>query len=278
MGGNFLEVLPDPEYVKDALERVPLRVHMDIVLSTQMFLEPGETVILLPAMTRYEIPGGVTQTSTERRVVFSPEILGRRIGEARPEWEVFEDLARRVHPDRAHILMFTDTHAIREEIARVVPFYSGIQDLRKAGDQFQYGGRHLCSGWKFPTESGKARFVAVSPRQAAVPEGAFLLTTRRGKQFNSMVHEDRDALTGARRDAVFVSETDAARLDLKDGDRVLLTNERGKLEGTAFRAPVKPGNLQVHWPEGNVLLDHACRARTAGIPDYNAVVELTKIV
>ena len=42
------------------------------------------------------MPGGVAQTSTERRIMFSPEIPGRRIGEARPEWEVFLDLARRV--------------------------------------------------------------------------------------------------------------------------------------------------------------------------------------
>src|SRR5258708_38361171 len=30
-GGNFLEVLPDPRFVEEALGRIPLRVHMDIV-------------------------------------------------------------------------------------------------------------------------------------------------------------------------------------------------------------------------------------------------------
>ncbi len=68
----------------EALAAMPLRVHQDIVVSSQMLVEPGETVILLPAATRYEMPGGVTQTSTERRIMFSPEIEGRRIGEARP--------------------------------------------------------------------------------------------------------------------------------------------------------------------------------------------------
>lgn len=34
VGGNFLEVLPEPDYVEQALQRVPLRVHMDIVLSS----------------------------------------------------------------------------------------------------------------------------------------------------------------------------------------------------------------------------------------------------
>ena len=37
-----------------------------------------------PATTRYESPGGGTETSTERRIIFSPEIAGRRIGERAP--------------------------------------------------------------------------------------------------------------------------------------------------------------------------------------------------
>src|SRR2546430_4894772 len=101
--------------------------------------------------TRYETPGGVTETSTERRVIFSPEIPGRRISEARPEWDVFMDVARRVRPDLAGRLGFESTAAIRADIARAIPFYDGIQRLQNAGDQFQYGGPHLCWGWKFPT-------------------------------------------------------------------------------------------------------------------------------
>ena len=100
-GGNFLDVLPDPASVQDALERVPVRVHQDIVVSSQMLVDPGEVVVLLPACTRYEQRGGGTETTTERRVLFSPEIPGPRIGEARSEWEIFADLGRRVRPDRA---------------------------------------------------------------------------------------------------------------------------------------------------------------------------------
>ena len=66
-----------------------LRVHQDIVLSSSMLVEPADTVLVLPATTRYETPGGGTETTTERRIVFSPEIEGRRIGSARPEWGVF---------------------------------------------------------------------------------------------------------------------------------------------------------------------------------------------
>ncbi|MBW4451054.1 MAG: FdhF/YdeP family oxidoreductase [Spirirestis rafaelensis WJT71-NPBG6] len=271
VGGNFLEVLPEPDYVEDALKRVSLRVHMDIVLSSQMLVEPADTVVLLPATTRYEVPGGVTETSTERRIIFSPEIPGSRIGEARPEWEVFMELAKRVRPDLG--LHFDDTIAIRQEIAQVVPQYAGIQHLKEAGDQFQYGGSHLCFGWNFPTADGKAHFAVMSHPERKLPEGCFLVSTRRGKQFNSMVQERKDAITGAMREAVLMSRQDAEKLKLKDGDAVVLKNELGTFSGKVYIAPINPGNLQIHWPEGNVLLDKSKRS-LEGVPDYNAIVRL----
>src|SRR2546428_647775 len=97
-GGNFLETLPEPDYVRAALGRIPLRIHQDLVLTSQMLVDPAETVLLFPAQTRYEQRGGGTETSTERRVYFSPEIPGRRIGESPAEREVFMDLAQRAPP------------------------------------------------------------------------------------------------------------------------------------------------------------------------------------
>ena len=273
-GGNFLEVLPEPRFVDQALSRIPLRMHMDIVVSTQMLTEPGDMVLLLPAATRYETPGGVTETSTERRIIFSPEIDGRRIGEARPEWDVLLDLARRVRPELTGALSPRDTSALRAEIARVVPLYDGIQTLKEAGDSVQYGGPHLCAGWKFPTADGKAHFSVVPLPAAEIPDGAFVCTTRRGKQFNSMVHERKDALTGAMREAVFMNAHDASSLGLRDGDAVTLKSPVGEYIGRVFVAPVTPRNVQVHWPEGSVLIDRHVRSPQAGIPDYNAIVTI----
>ena len=276
VGGNFLEVLPDPDYVEAAMKRVPLRVHQDIIFSNQMLVEPGEIVVLLPATTRYEIPGGVTETTTERRVIFSPEIPGKRIGEARSEWQVFMDLAKLVRPELADKLEFKNTGEIRQEIALVISQYSGIQHLKEPGDNFQYGGSHLCFGWNFPTTDGKAKFSILSPPIELLPEGYFLVATRRGKQFNSMVQSKKDAITGALREAVLINPFDAEKLGLKDGDNVTLKNDLGELKGRVYLAPMKPGNLEVHWPEGNVLLDKGKRS-VEGVPDYNALVCLEKL-
>ncbi len=278
VGGNFREVMPDPKGAGDALGQIKLRVHMDIALSSQMFIDPADTVILLPAMTRYEIPGGVTETSTERRIIFSPEIPGPRIGEARSEGDVLGDLAARVRPELAEQVHFHSTDAIRNEIARVVPMYAGIERLRKEGDQFQYGGEMLCADWEFHTPDGKAHFQVVELPINALKEGELMLVTRRGKQFNSMVHEDHESSNHLGRDAVFINAADAGHFGFRDGEQVRVVNEFGVYQGRIAVTDVSEGTLQVYWPEANVLLDPQARSPLAKIPAYKSVgVRLERI-
>ena len=275
-GGNFLEVLPDPAFSQRALGRIPLRVHLDVVLSGQMLVDPADTVLLLPVSTRYEMAGGVTETSTERRVIFSPEIPGPRIAEARPEWRVLMEIGERARPDLAGKLRYDGTPEIRRDIARTIPAYAGIDQLTQEGDQFQWGSPHLCWGWKFDTADGRAHFSLVTPPVLDVPDGMFLAATRRGKQFNSMVQGGVDGLNGAARDAVLISGHDASRLGFGNGEPVRVISEHGELVATVAVAPVQPGTLQLHWPEALALIDRTKRS-PAGVPDYNALVRLERL-
>jgi len=276
-GGNFLETLPDPAAVAGGLERVGTRLHQDVVLSSMMLLPPGREALLLPATTRYESPGGGTETTTERRIVFSPEIAGRRVGRARPEWEVFGEVAARVRPERAPAVRFASSAGIRAEMARAFPLYAGIERLEQAGDQFQRGGPRLYEGGSFATPDGRAHFSPVSPPARRREEGVFFVSTRRGKQFNSIVHRERDPLTGARRDDVLVSREDAGQLGLTGGERVRLRSPHGTLEARVRLDRIKPGNLEVHWPEGNVLLSREEIDIVSREPDYNARVRLERL-
>ncbi|HTK06248.1 MAG TPA: FdhF/YdeP family oxidoreductase [Ktedonobacteraceae bacterium] len=277
-GGNFLDVLPDPQYVRDALEKVPLRVHQDIYLTTQMLVEPADTVVLLPAQTRYEQRGGGTETSTERRVIFSPEIPGPRIGEARSEWEIFQDLAARVFPEKKKKILFANAQAIREEIAKVVPTYKGIENLRKAGDQLQYGGRILYRDGQFKTPDGKGHFFALTPPEMQLPPGKFILATRRGKQFNSLIHSNKDTVTGIGRDGLLISAEDAAALHVHEGDRVQVKSDNGEtMECRIHIDQIQPRTVQAFWPECNVLIRRRTCDLQAGVPDYNAIVEIEPI-
>jgi len=275
VGGNFLRTLPEPDHVRGALARVPLRVHQDILVTDQMLVDPADEVILLPAKTRYEQDDGGTETTTERRVVFSPEIP-RQVGEARAEWKILLDVAAAARPGARTALGCATGVAMREEIARVVPFYAGIEKLRAGGDVFQYGGRHLCVDGRFATADGRAHLAAPQIPDTRRAEGEFHVSTRRGKQFNTLVYADTDPLNGAPRDAVLINPDDAARLRLKRGDRVVLVNATGRLACRIEPAPIAPGNLQVHWPEGNVLIRRGVVDAGGLVPDYNAIVRIER--
>jgi len=271
-GGNFLDTLPDPAYAGRGLERVRCRVHQDIFLNHSMFVEPGEVVVLLPGQTRYEQAGGGTITSTERRIRFSPEIPGPRIGEAKPEWEIPILIAERAFPEKRHLIHFDNTQQVRDEMERVMPLYQGVGTLRAEGDWIQYGGPRLCEGGHCPTADGRAVFTAVKP---PVRESLFYLTTRRGQQFNSMIYGETDALTGGRRGDILISAQDASRLGLRDGERVRLRSEAGEYSGCCRFADVALGTLQGYWPEVNVLLPRRLDPGSQE-PDYNVYVEVEK--
>ena len=276
-GGNFLDVLPAPDATRTALSRVGLRVHQDIMLTHQMLVDPGDVVVLLPAATRYEQEGGGTSTTTERRVAFSPEIPGHRVGEARAEWRIFADVARRVRPDDAATFGCESADAIREEIARVVPAYAGIENLRTTGDAIQVGGRMLCADGVFPTPDGRATFAVVAPEVRDVPDGRFVLSTRRGKQFNSMVWNEVDPLTGAHRDALFLAPADASELGVAEGAAVVVRSQYGEMRARVHLAPIRPGNVQAFFPEANPVLAPTRRDAASGVFDDNAVVEVVPV-
>jgi molybdopterin-dependent oxidoreductase alpha subunit len=278
VGGNFLETIADVDKSRRALARPRLRIHHDIVLSSSMLAESDGDVLILPAATRYESEGGGTETSTERRIIFSPEIPGQRIGSARPEWWVFGEAMARVRPNRANHVRFESAAAIRDEIARAIPLYKGIETLRAKGDQVQWGGPKLYADGRFATPDGRAHFAAVTtgrgPRAADKAIATFVVSTRRGKQFNSMIQREIDPLTGAARADVLISAADLDRLRMSSGDTVRLRSPHGTFDGRLKAAAIRPGNLEVHWPEGNVLLSGSAIDPDSMEPDYNAVVTL----
>ena len=278
IGGNLLETMPDRSFVSDAMTQVPVRLHQDIVLNSSMLIDPAEMVIVLPAQTRYEQRSGGTTTSTERRIRFTPEIPGHRVGETLPEWEIPCLIGRAAMPNGDRLFPYDDTQSIREEMSRVMPMYQGIEKLKKEGDSLQWGGPYLFKGGNFSNmPEGRALFSVLEPPDRRASEGRFYLATRRGKQFNSMTFGSVDRLMGSKtREALFISPEDAERLSLDDGDVVMVRSETGEMRGVIQIAPLKSGTLQAYWPEANVLIGRRTDP-LSGEPDYNAEVRLEKV-
>jgi predicted molibdopterin-dependent oxidoreductase YjgC len=275
VGGNHLETMPDRAHAKRALSNVKLRVHQDIVLNTSTLLDAREAVLVLPAQTRYEQKSGGTSTSTERRIRFTPEIPGPRIAEARAEWEIPALIGRALRPGREDLFGYTDTAQIREEMAKVMPLYAGIEKLEKAGDHVQWGGEQLGRDGFTNMPDGRARFSVVSIPRVDVPEGRFLLTSRRGKQFNSITYGPKDPVTNAARDTVFLAEKDMEALGLADGDRVVVKSELGQMRAVARKGPCRPRHVQAFWPECNAVIPRRYDP-ASGEPDYNTAVSIER--
>ena len=187
---------------------------------------------------------------------------------------MFGEVMARAAPERRHLVGLGDAAQIRQEIARAIPLYKGIDTLSAKGDEVQWGGPTLYADGTFATSDGKARFAAVSIRPVSAGPGQFVVSTRRGKQFNSMVQRAVDPLTGAGRDDIFISAQDLTRLQLGEGTTVRLRSASGTFRGRLKQAPIKPGNLEVHWPEGNTLLSGSSIDPDSMEPDFNATVTI----
>src|SRR5262249_25671531 len=158
----------------------------------------------------------------------------------------------------------------------------GIEALERKGDQIQWGGRTLYADGRFATSDGKAHFspisithtstgkIRLSLEEAKMCDAPRLLvSTRRGKQFNSMVQREVDPLTGARRNSILMSNADIRAFGLRDGAAVRLRSDTGGVfEGFVQTAKIRQGNLEVHWPEGNVLLSGTAIDPDSMEPDY----------
>ncbi|OLC12483.1 MAG: hypothetical protein AUH44_00480 [Chloroflexi bacterium 13_1_40CM_68_15] len=77
-----------------------------------------------------------------------------------------------------------------------------------------------------------------------------------------MVWQGRDPLTGAARDALFISAGDARDLGVGEGDPVVVRSEIGtELRARAHVARIRAGNVQMFWPEANALIADPSRRR-----------------
>ena len=84
-------------------------------------------------------------------------------------------------------------------------------------------------------------------------------------------------LTGFDRLDILISEGDLGHLGMSSGVPVRLRSAAGVFEGTLRAAPIRDGNLEVHWPEGNTLLSGTLREPDSLEPDYNATVTIEPI-
>ena len=275
MGENPMLSDPDQTHVEEALRGLDFLVVQDIFLTETAQLAD----VVLPAASFAEKDG--TFTNTERKVqrvraaVPSP-------GEARQDWEIIAEIARRMGAQDGWD--YRDVAQIVDEIRAVTPSYAGIS-LERLDDE---GG--LC--WPCPDEShpgtpilhigqftrGKGKFFPIGylpPAEVADADYPLTLTTgrmlehyhtgtmtRRSDGLNELVP------TGF----VEVHPDDADRLGVVDLQEVTVQTRRGTIQIPAnVTARVRPGTVFVpfhFWESPANRLTNTARDPMAQIPEF----------
>jgi assimilatory nitrate reductase catalytic subunit len=245
---NPAQSLPDQRIVRAALERVAFVVVQDAFAQgeTNHFAD-----LLLPAATFGEREG--TSTNSERRIALSRAAVPAT-GEARPDWAIAADfarrLARRIAPEHERLFAWASASEVFDEYkhfsaGRDLDFSElSYETLERIGpQQWPYRARSTVSGGtgaarlyldgRFPTPSGRARFVPIELSTAAeAPSAKFpfsLTTTRLRDQWHGA---SRSGLVGAlagAMPAVELAPVSLQRLGAADDDLVRVTSARGQL-------------------------------------------------
>ena len=205
-GGNFLDVLPAPDVTRTALARTPLRVHQDIVRHASDARRTGRDRRAVAGRDALRTGGWrhVDHDRAPRRVQSRDPGPARRRG-AQPSGRSSSTSRAGCDPERADRFgCETARGDPRRDRARRARVRRASRRCARPATRSRSAARGLCEGGVFPTPDGRAHFSVVVPAGSDVPDGRFVLSTRRGKQFNSMVWKDVDPLTGAARDALLL--------------------------------------------------------------------------
>jgi formate dehydrogenase alpha subunit len=225
-------VLSDPHqaHILEALDNLELLVVQDIFLTETA----KRAHVVLPAACFAEKEG--TVTNTERRVQRSRKVVDPP-GEARPDSDILCDLARRM----GYSMSYTSAEEVFEEITALTPSYGGMSygRLENGGLQWpcpapDHPGTPFLHKGSFARGKGKFHPVRYNP-SPELPDGEypFFLTTGRQLYHFHTGNMSRHSQGLAEREPegyVEVHPEDAARLGVADGEAVVVTSRRGRVE------------------------------------------------
>lgn len=280
LGENPMLSDPDINHVRQCLE------HLDLLVVQDLFLtETAELAdVVLPGASFAEKLG--TMTNTERRVQMVVPAVALP-GEARQDWEIICDLARRVQgsPPEAPYggFEYESPAAIMEEIAALTPSYGGIRHERLGSQGLQ---------WPCPTldhpgtpvlhvgqfSRGLGRFTPVDWLPAAEqPDEEYPLVLTTGRVLyhyhtGSLSRRAKGLAEFYPEGKVEVHPEDAIRLGIVDGALTRVSSRRGSLVAKAeVTERTQPGLvfMTFHFAEAAAnLLTIAALDPVAKIPEY----------
>jgi formate dehydrogenase alpha subunit len=285
MGENPLVTDPNLHHVEESIKRLDFLVVQDIFFTETTALAD----VVLPGAAFAEKDG--TFSNTERRV----QLIRKAVeppGDAKPDWQIISELAKRLTGDKAS-WEYASPAAIMAEAGKITPQYAGISHARleKGGIQWpcpstDHPGTKILHVGKFSRGRGKFSAVeSIPPAEPADIDYPLTLTTGRRLQHyhsGSMTHRVAGLNTLLPEERMEINPVDASPLGLKDGDMAMVTSRRGQVKTRVqLTKRIKPGVvfMTFHFPETAVnLLTIASLDPVAKIPEYKATaVKVTRV-
>jgi formate dehydrogenase alpha subunit len=243
VGENPLLSEPDLHHAEKAIGQLDILVVQDLFLH-----ETAERAhVFLPAAAFAEKEG--TFTNSERRVQRVRAALPPP-GDARPDWWITAELARRVARrlgvDVGRQFDYPDAAAVFDEMARLTPFLAGLSHARldrEGGIQWpcptpDHPGTRYLYAESFPR--GRARFVVAEQvtEAAELPDADYPFILNTGRLLyhwhgGTLTRRVQGLLELAPRLEVAIHPADARRLGVDSGSPVRVRSRRGELTGHA---------------------------------------------
>jgi formate dehydrogenase alpha subunit len=282
MGENPMVSDPDLHHVEEGLKALDFLVVQDIFMTETARMAD----VVLPSACFAEKEG--TFSNTERRV----QLIRKAVdppGEARADWEILCDIARRM----GYPMNYPDAAAIFAEIGSVTPAYAGMDYARLARGGHQWPCPTLDHpGTKYLHKDrfvrGKGLFHAIEwipPAEPTDAEYPFILTTGRVLyQYHTGSMSRRSVGLNERcpECLVEINGEDAERLEIEDGEKVRVVSRRGRVEAKAAVGDTTDTGtvfMPFHFAEAAVnKLTIAALDPVAKIPEYKVcAVKVEKI-
>ena len=261
MATNPAVSLPDAGRVREALEAVPFLVVSDIMADTD---SSTHAHVRLPAAGWGEKDGTVTNSdrTISRQRPFLP-----LPGEARPDWWIVKEVARRMGWRNA--FAYDRPADIWREHARLTAYGNDGQrmlnlrawatignDAYDAMEPFRWGGTAFADG-RFPTPDGRARLVLTKQMEVQEPLEQWPMTLNTGRyrdQWHTMSRTGLSPKLARHREEplVEIHPRDAGALGIVDGDLARVATAQGN---SIFRVSLsegqRPGEIftPIHWTD-----------------------------
>ena len=241
---------PDSNHVMRSLEKLDFLVVQDIFMTeTAKYAD-----VILPGVSFAEKDG--TFTSGERRVNRVRKAV-EPPGEARPDWEIFVDLAHRLGLKGFD---FNSPEDIWNDMRRVTPSMAGIsyeriekpESLHWPCPTVEHPGTPILHREKFSSADGLGHFFGIDyrpPAEVADAEYPFtLMTGRLLFHYHTRTQTGRAKILNHEVPEAYVqiNTEDAVRLNIKNGEKIRLRGRRGEAEAIArVTDEVGPGVLMM---------------------------------